>query len=199
MSLADVVEAASDPFAVFADWMKEAEASEPNDPNAVALATATPDGMPSVRMVLMKKVDQRGFCFFTNCDSRKGMELAANPRASMCFHWKSVRRQVRISGGVSVLPEAETDTYFHSRSLGSQRAAYASQQSQPLQDRKLLRDTVTEIVETFRENVPLPKHWKGYVLRAEQIEFWMDGDYRLHDRVLFTRSGNEWLKTRLYP
>jgi len=199
MSLADLVEATVDPFAVFADWMKEAEAGEPNDPNAVALATATSDGMPSVRMVLMKKVDERGFCFFTNCESQKGEELAANPRASMCFHWKSLRRQVRISGGVSELPEAETDAYFHSRSLGSQRAAFASRQSKPLHDRKLLRDMVLEIEQSFLENVPLPMRWKGYVLHAERVEFWMDGDYRLHDRVLFTRAGNAWEKTRLFP
>ena len=199
MSLADLVEATVDPFAVFADWMKEAEAGEPNDPNAVALATATSDGMPSVRMVLMKKVDERGFCFFTNCESQKGEELAANPRASMCFHWKSLRRQVRISGGVSELPEAETDAYFHSRSLGSQRAAFASRQSKPLHDRTLLRDMVLEIEQSFLENVPLPMRWKGYVLHAERVEFWMDGDYRLHDRVLFTRAGNAWEKTRLFP
>ena len=199
MSLADLVEATVDPFAVFADWMKEAEAGEPNDPNAVALATATSDGMPSVRMVLMKKVDERGFCFFTNCESQKGEELAANPRASMCFHWKSLRRQVRIAGGVSELPEAETDAYFHSRSLGSQRAAFASRQSKPLHDRKLLRDMVLEIEQSFLENVPLPMRWKGYVLHAERVEFWMDGDYRLHDRVLFTRAGNAWEKTRLFP
>ena len=199
MSLADLVEATVDPFAVFADWMKEAEAGEPNDPNAVALATATSDGMPSVRMVLMKKVDERGFCFFTNCESQKGEELAANPRASMCFHWKSLRRQVRISGGVSELPEAETDAYFHSRSLGSQRAAFASRQSKPLHDRKLLRDMVLEIEQSFLENVPLPMRWKGYVLHAERVEFWMDGDYRLHDRVLFTLAGNAWEKTRLFP
>jgi pyridoxamine 5'-phosphate oxidase len=193
------METAVDPIALFRAWMKAAEASEPNDASAVALATATGDGAPSVRMVLMKRVDQRGFCFYTNAESQKGIELAENPRAAMCFHWKSLRRQVRITGAVTELPGAEADDYFHSRSRLSQLGAVASQQSRVLASRELLVARVKELEEEFPGAIPRPDYWRGYVLRPERIEFWKDGEGRLHDRILFSRSGDAWRKERLFP
>jgi pyridoxamine 5'-phosphate oxidase len=193
------VEAVLDPMALFRAWMKDAELSEPNDPNAVALATATCDGMPSVRMVLMKRADARGFAFYTNAESQKGLELAENPRAAMCFHWKSLRRQVRISGVVHELPAEDADAYFHSRSRQSQLGAMASQQSRVLEGREVLVACVKELDAEFQGEIPRPAHWKGYVLWPERIEFWLDGAARLHDRFLFVRKGEGWLKERLFP
>jgi pyridoxamine 5'-phosphate oxidase len=193
------IESALDPIEMFHRWIKDAEASEPNDPNAVALATATSDGMPSVRMVLMKGVDDRGFTFYTNAESQKGSELNENPRASMCFHWKSLRRQVRIAGTVGELPAAETDRYFHTRARLSQLAAIASEQSRVLPAREVLLTRVKELDDQFPANVPRPEYWKGYVLRPENIEFWKSNEGRLHDRLLFTRSGEEWKKQLLFP
>lgn len=192
-------EAAVDPIALFQVWMREAEAGELNDPNAVALATATTDGAPSVRMVLLKGLDERGFAFYTNAESRKGMELAANPRAAMCFHWKSLRRQVRVEGLVSELPEREADVYFHSRSRGSQLGAVASRQSRPLASRQALEERVRLAEERNPDEVSRPDYWRGYVLWPERIEFWVNGAERLHDRFLFLRTDSEWLKERLYP
>jgi pyridoxamine 5'-phosphate oxidase len=188
-----------DPIALFDAWMKEAEASELNDASAMALATATRDGMPSVRMVLMKQVDERGFCFYTNAESQKGLELAENPRAAMCFHWKSLRRQVRISGTVTELPANEADDYFHSRSRLSQLGAMASDQSRVLASRELLEARVKDLDEKFPGEIPRPKYWRGYVLRPERIEFWMNREERLHDRFLFSRSSEGWRKERLFP
>jgi pyridoxamine 5'-phosphate oxidase len=188
-----------DPIALFHVWMRKAEASEWNDPSAVALATATPDGVPSVRMVLMKQADHRGFSFYTNAESQKGMELAANPRAAMCFHWKSLRRQVRVSGTVTELSAAEADDYFGSRPRLSQVGAVASQQSRLLADRALLVARVRELEKEFPGEIPRPKYWRGYVLRPESIEFWTSGEGRLHDRILFSRSGKEWRRERLFP
>src|SRR4051794_20754028 len=193
------METADDPIALFAAWMKAAEESELNDASATALATASRDGMPSVRMVLMKRVDQRGFTFFTNAESQKGVELGENPRASMCFHWKSLRRQVRISGGVSELSAEEADYYFQSRSRLSQLAAVASQQSRVLAARELFEDRVKELQKVFPHKIPRPAYWRGYLLRPEQIEFWKNGEGRMHDRILFSRSGEAWRKERLYP
>jgi pyridoxamine 5'-phosphate oxidase len=193
------METAVDPIALFVAWMKAAEESELDDASAVALATATRDGMPSVRMVLMKRVDQRGFCFYTNAESQKGVELAENPRAAMCFHWKSLRRQVRVSGDVSELSTEEADVYFESRSRLSQLGAVASQQSRVLGGREILEARVKELERTFPEKIPRPAYWRGYLLRPERIEFWTNGDGRLHDRFLFSRSGEEWLKERLFP
>jgi pyridoxamine 5'-phosphate oxidase len=193
------METAVDPIALFSAWMKEAEASELNDASAMALATATRDGMPSVRMVLMKQVDARGLCFYTNAESQKGLELAENPRAAMCFHWKSLRRQVRISGMVAELPAAEADDYFHSRSRLSQLGAVASDQSRVLANRELLEAWVKDLDEKFPGEIPRPKYWRGYVLRPERIEFWMNREERLHDRFLFSRSGEGWRKERLFP
>ncbi|HSY69156.1 MAG TPA: pyridoxamine 5'-phosphate oxidase [Edaphobacter sp.] len=192
-------ETGPDPIALFSSWMQEAEESELNDASAVALATATGDGAPSVRMVLMKGVDHHGFCFYTNSESQKGLELAENPRAAMCFHWKSLRRQVRISGTVTELSAAEADDYFHSRARLSQLGAVASQQSRVLAGRALLVARVKELEEEFPGEIPRPEYWRGYVLRPERIEFWKSGEGRLHDRFLFSRSGDRWRKERLFP
>ncbi len=193
------VESAGEPIALFQWWLKDAEGDELNDPNAVALATATRDGMPSVRMVLMKRVDNDGFRFYTNVDSQKGMELAENPRAAMCFHWKSLRRQVRVSGTVTELPAGDVDEYFHSRSRLSQLGAAASLQSRVLASREVLEARVKELEAEFPGEVPRPDYWRGYLLRPERIEFWKDGAGRLHDRFLFSRDGEAWRKERLFP
>lgn len=192
-------ETGPDPIALFGSWMQEAEESELNDASAVALATATRDGAPSVRMVLMKGVDHRGFSFYTNSESQKGLELAENPRAAMCFHWKSLRRQVRISGTVTELSGAEADDYFHGRPRLSQLGAVASQQSRVLASRGLLVARVKELEREFPGEIPRPEYWRGYVLRPERIEFWKSGEGRLHDRFLFLRSGDGWGKERLFP
>jgi len=193
------METAVDPIALFVAWMKAAEASELNDASATALATATRDGMPSVRMVLVKRVDERGFCFYTNSESQKGVELAENPRAAMCFHWKSLLRQVRISGHVSELSAEEADEYFDSRSRLSQLGAVASQQSRVLAGREVLEARVKELERAFPGKIPRPAYWRGYLLRPERIEFWRNGAARMHDRFLFSRSGEGWRKERLYP
>src|ERR1700733_13485330 len=192
------METAVDPIALFGVWMKEAEASELNDASAMALATATRDGMPSVRMVLMKHADERGFCFYTNAESQKGLELAENPRAAMCFHWKSLRRQVRISGTVAELPANEADDYFHSRSRLSQLGAVASEQSRVLAGRDLLVARAKDLEEKFPGEIPRPAYWRGYVLKPERIEFWTSREGRLHDRFLFSRSREGWRKERLF-
>lgn len=194
-----LVESASDPLAVFAEWFEEAEVSELNDPNAVALATAALRGAPSVRMVLIKRVDERGFCFYTNVESQKGAELMENPRAAICFYWKSLKRQVRVEGMVFELSQEEAEDYFHSRSRRSQLGALVSRQSQPLESRAVLEQMVKERAAEFPGVIPRPEYWRGFVLRPEWIEFWQDGADRLHDRVVFTRSGEGWEKQRLFP
>jgi pyridoxamine 5'-phosphate oxidase len=193
------VATAADPIALFHSWMAEAEAAELNDPDAVALATATSSGVPSVRMVLMKRLDERGFCFYTNAESRKGLDLGENPRAAMCFHWKSLGRQVRVEGLVFELPASDADEYFHSRSRMSQLGAAASQQSRPLASREVLEKRVAELGERYPGEIPRPKYWKGFCLRPERMEFWVDGVARLHDRFLFVRLLEGWSKERLFP
>jgi pyridoxamine 5'-phosphate oxidase len=188
-----------DPFALFAQWLKEAEHSEPNDPNAAALATSTPDGMPSVRMVLIKRVDERGFCFFTNAESKKGLQLQGNPRAALCFHWKSLRRQVRVEGQIAAMEPAEIDAYFHSRSRQSQIGAAVSQQSRPLASRAILEAEVRSFAQEHPAEVPRPGYWRGFCVQPQQIEMWMDGPNRLHDRLQFTRNACQWDRTLLYP
>jgi pyridoxamine 5'-phosphate oxidase len=195
----DGMAAGSDPIATFRAWMKDAEEKEWNDPNAVALATASSDGIPSVRIVLMKRLDERGFAFYTNAESQKGVELAKNPRAAMCFHWKSLRRQVRISGAVKELPAEDADAYFHSRTRLSQLAAVASAQSRVLESREALEAQVRELGKEFPGEIPRPEYWKGYVLRPESIEFWQDGAGRMHDRFLFVRTEDGWRMDRLFP
>ena len=192
-------ESSEDPLALFRIWMAEAAATEPNDPDAVALATSTPDGRPSVRMVLMKRLDQRGFSFYTNAESQKGTELLANPNAAMCFHWKTQRRQVRVEGAVSELPPEDADRYFRSRGRLSQIGALASQQSRPLSSREHLEMLAAALVKRYPDGVPRPDYWRGYVLAPERIEFWQQGADRLHDRIVFARADGGWTKSRLYP
>ena len=194
---------ATDPLALFDHWLSQAAESEPNDPNAAALASATPLGAPSVRMVLVKQIGNHRFCIFTNTQSRKGLELAQNPQAALCFHWKSLRRQVRVTGPVSPLPAALSDAYFHSRSRASQIGANVSQQSRPLASRELLEAQVHQFIQSLPDpqtsQIPRPDYWQGYQLTPITIEFWQDGPNRLHDRFLFTQIKGEWQKSRLYP
>jgi pyridoxamine 5'-phosphate oxidase len=190
----------SDPLVLFDAWFAEAQATEPNDPNAMALATATPDGAPSVRMVLLKGHGTDGFVFYTNAQSRKGGEILANRRAALLFHWKSLRRQIRIEGPLAEVSAEEADTYFHSRGLESQFGSAASDQSRPLDERA----TYLARVEALRKRyagaeVPRPPHWTGFRLTPERMEFWLDRPGRLHERRLFTRSGSGWASTLLYP
>ena len=190
---------AHDPMPCFRAWLREAEASEPNDPNAMALATATPTGLPSVRMVLLKEVRDAEFVFYTNAQSRKGDELYANPHAALCLHWKSLRRQVRIEGPVIEVSAERADTYFRSRSRESQLSAAASEQSRPLVDRATLEARTAELAQRYPDEVPRPSHWTGFAVHAERLEFWRGGAHRLHDRMLYTRVGDTWERTRLYP
>lgn len=199
MNPLESVEAAEEPFALFHSWMEEATAKELNDPTAAALATANWDGAPSVRMVLVKQVDDRGFCFYTNSESRKGRELAANPRAALCFHWKSLERQVRVEGHVVELPAADADAYFHSRSRGSQLGAAVSRQSRRLESREELEKLVAERATQSPGEVERPEWWKGYAIEPERIEFWMAGEDRLHNRFVFFRKIGGWGKERLFP
>jgi pyridoxamine 5'-phosphate oxidase len=197
---ADFTESA-EPFRLFADWLEDATRSEPNDPNAVALATVDPDGMPNVRMVLLKGFDEKGFVFYTNFESAKGGEILAAMKAAMCFHWKSLRRQVRVRGPVEVVSDAEADAYYASRPRGSRIGAWASKQSRPLESRFALEKAVAEY--TARHaigEIPRPPHWSGFRILPREIEFWHDRPFRLHDRVRFTRpDGGDWEKARLYP
>ncbi|MEQ9333892.1 pyridoxamine 5'-phosphate oxidase [Thalassobaculum sp.] len=191
-----------DPFEQFRRWFAEAEASEPNDANAMTLATADSDGRPSARIVLLKDFDARGFAFFTNTESQKGRQLEVNPFAALCFHWKSVRRQVRIEGAVTSVGDDEADAYYASRPRGSRIGAWASQQSRPLADRPALLAAVSRFeAEYDGKDVPRPPYWSGYRLTPLRVEFWQDGEFRLHDRFLFTRSGEgaPWTVQRLFP
>jgi pyridoxamine 5'-phosphate oxidase len=192
----------ADPLALFADWYAEAAKSEPNDPSAMGLASVGPDGTPSLRMVLLKDFDAEGFVFYTNLESRKGMHLAAHPKGALLFHWKSLRRQVRLEGPVSTTTAEEADAYFSTRPRGSQLGAWASDQSRPLESRFALEKRVAEV--TARHlvgTVPRPPHWSGFRLQPLLIEFWQDQPFRLHDRLEYRRArpGEPWSRQTLYP
>lgn len=192
----------SDPFALFAEWIAAAEKSEPNDPTAMALATADADGMPDVRMVLLKGFDEAGFVFYTNLESAKGEELAANPRAALCFHWKSQRRQVRVQGDIVPVSEADADAYFATRPRDSQIGAWASRQSRPLEGRFELEREVARFAAKFAfGKVERPPHWSGFCLAPRRIEFWRDRPFRLHDRLVFERAepAAPWRSFRIFP
>jgi len=189
-----------DPLALFAAWLAEAEQAEVNDPNAMALATVDADGLPDVRMVLLKGHDERGFVFYTNFESAKGRELLAQPKAALLMHWKSLRRQVRVRGPVSVVSAAEADAYFASRPRDSRIGAWASAQSRPLESRFALEKAVASYAARYAiGTVPRPPHWSGFRIAPQHIEFWRDGAFRLHDRLVFARAGNGWTSERLYP
>ena len=190
----------ADPIALFGEWLEAAKASEVNDPNAMALATVDDDGLPDVRMVLLKDVDAEGFVFYTNLTSAKGRELAANPKAALLFHWKSMRRQVRVRGPVLAVSEAEADAYFATRARASQIGAWASDQSKPLPDRFTLEKRIVEHGLKFGlGKVPRPPHWSGFRLVPESIEFWRDRPFRLHERLVFGKVAQGWTTERLYP
>lgn len=199
--------AADEPFALFARWLADAETSEPNDPNAMALATVDADGLPNVRMVLLKGVDgadatPRGFVFYTNLESAKGRELIAAQKAALCFHWKSLRRQVRVRGLVSSVSGMEADAYFASRARGSRLGAWASAQSRPLESRFALEKAVAAVTARYPiGEIPRPPHWSGFRITPLEIEFWHDRPFRLHDRLVFRRGDAEvpWGTQRLYP
>ena len=191
---------ADDPIALFDAWYAEAKTNEPNDPDAMALATATPDGRPSVRMVLLKGYGREGFTFYTNADSRKGEELIADPHAALLFHWKSLRRQVRIEGPVSEVAADEADAYFATRSRDSQLGAHASDQSRPLDSRTHFERRYEEAQRLFEgRDVPRPARWTGFRVKPERLEFWTDRPHRLHERRLFVRDGEGWTEGLLYP
>ncbi len=191
---------AADPFTQFAAWFAEAQAAEINDPNAMTIASATPDGRPSARIVLLKDYDTRGFVFYTNKQSRKGGELTTNPHAALLFHWKSLQRQVRIEGPVEDVSDAEADAYYASRARVSRLGAWASEQSRPLGARQELERRVAEMEARYPgETIPRPPHWSGYRVVPERVEFWQDMPFRLHDRHVFTRAGEGWVSGRLYP
>lgn len=191
---------AEEPFRLFGEWLKDAEAKEPNDPNAMAVATVDETGLPNVRMVLLKGYDERGFVFYTNFESRKGREILASRKAALLFHWKSLRRQVRVRGPVEIVSDAEADEYYASRPRGSRIGAWASLQSRPLESRFALEKAVAEYGLKFGlGEIPRPAHWSGFRVVPSAFEFWHDRPFRLHDRVVFERSGESWAKSRLYP
>jgi pyridoxamine 5'-phosphate oxidase len=192
--------AADDPFALFDAWLGEAREKEPNDPEAMAFATADAEGRPSVRMVLLRRYGPDGFGFFTNLDSRKGRELAENPHGALAIHWKSLRRQVRAEGRVEQVSDAEADSYFAGRSRESQVGSWASDQSRPLESRKLFERRYEEVQSKFEGRpVPRPPRWSGFRLIPDRIEFWTDRTHRLHERRLFARTGDGWTEGLLYP
>ena len=192
----------AEPFRLFSEWFNDAVKAEPNDPSAMTLATVDGSGMPDARMVLMKGFDESGFVFYSHIDSAKGRELAANAKAALVFHWKSLRRQVRIRGTVSTVTSAEADAYFAPRHRQSRIGACASAQSRPLASRAVLEEEVARLTKAFGSgDVPRPSYWCGYRVIPLEIEFWRSGAFRLHDRIVFRRAspGDPWTKTRLYP
>ena len=191
-----------DPIELFKIWMNEAKKSEPNDPNALTLATSNKHNIPSVRMVLLKDYNKNGFVFYTNLNSQKGNELKENPNAAMCFHWKSLLRQIRISGTIAQVEDEVADQYYNSRGYDSRIGAWASKQSKELKNRNELTNSIKEFKQKFNDenNVPRPNHWSGWNLSPKRIEFWLDGDSRIHERLNYTidKNGN-WIKSLLSP
>lgn len=195
-----MIDLTADPYELFAVWLAQAEASELADPNAMTLATATREGRPSARIVLLKSWDHNGFVFYTNLESRKSGEIAANPQVALLFHWKTRKRQIRIEGVASQVSDAEADAYFETRPRLSRIGAWASDQSRPLPDRKVLEQRLERSVAKYADApVPRPPHWSGWVVAPAAIEFWEDRDFRLHDRAVFIRNGGGWSAERLYP
>jgi pyridoxamine 5'-phosphate oxidase len=189
-----------DPFALFGSWLNEAAATEPNDSNAMILATATPAGRPSARTVLLKAWDGRGFVFYTNLESRKSAELKANPHAALLFYWKTLHRQIRIEGEVSLVADDQADAYYASRPRGSRIGAWASAQSRPLESREVFEAALAAVEARFPEqNIPRPEFWSGWRLAPDYFEFWQDQQFRLHDRLTYRRAGEGWERGRLYP
>lgn len=190
----------ADPTGLFLEWLAAARKSEPNDPNAMALSTVDADGVPDSRMVLLKNVDERGFAFYSNARSAKGLQLAERPVAALLFHWKSLRRQVRVRGRVEAVTPAEADAYFASRARESRIGAWASEQSRPLESREALELVVAREAARFKgQDVPRPERWTGWRVVPDQVEFWRDRPFRLHDRLRFDRNGSDWIRTRLQP
>ena len=191
----------SDPYVVFKEWMSEAEKNEINDPNAVAVATVNESNQPDVRMVLLKEFNNDGFIFFTNLNSKKGTDLKKIPKASMCFHWKSLLRQVRVSGDISIISDYEADNYFNSRPYISKIGAWSSNQSKPMETRDAFLNKIDEYKKKFSDqnNVPRPKHWSGFLLSPKRIEFWKDVEGRLHQRLEYKKVSDSWKKQILYP
>lgn len=189
------------PFELFKIWMKEAEKKEENDPNALSLATANKNGAPSVRIVLLKDVNAEGFVFYTNLESQKSKEIFENPNASMCFHWKSLLRQVRVSGKISIVADSEADKYFHSRPHGSKIGAWASKQSKVLANRAELEKRMDDYKKQFNntKNIPRPSNWSGWMLKPDSIEFWLGEADRIHERLRYFKVKNQWNKELLYP
>lgn len=191
---------ATDPVALFATWLGDAEKSEPNDPNAMALATVDADGMPDVRMVLLKGFDPEGFVFYTNFESAKGTQILGSMKAALCFHWKSLRRQVRVRGPVEIVSDADADAYYQTRPRGSRIGAWASKQSRELESRMALEKAVASYTARYAiGDIPRPAHWSGFRIKPVAIEFWHDRPFRLHDRLRFEREGDGWMTSRLYP
>jgi pyridoxamine 5'-phosphate oxidase len=196
----ETIFARTEPIGLFVDWLCDARAHEVNDPNAMALSTVDADGAPDARMVLLKDVDARGFTFYSNAESTKGGQLAGRPVAALLFHWKSLRRQVRVRGTVEPVTAAEADAYFASRARESRIGAWASDQSRPLADRAALEAAVARETSRFGEGeVPRPAHWTGWRVMPTAVEFWRDRPFRLHDRLRFDRAGDGWMRTRLQP
>ncbi len=194
------VTTSENPIGLFKDWLADAERSEPNNPNAMTLATVTPDGAASARMILLKGVDERGFTFYTNLGSRKAEQLSVNPRAALCFYWKSLKRQVHVEGTVERVDDAEADAYFATRPRSAQIGAWASKQSRPMEGRFRLEARVAKYTAKFHVGtVPRPDFWSGFRVVPEHIEFWREQPFRLHDRVVYHRDGGGWRKERLYP
>ena len=189
------------PIELFKIWMDEAKKTEPNDPNALSLATSNKDNVPSVRMVLLKEFNQNGFVFYTNLNSQKGNELKENPKAAMCFHWKSLLRQIRINGTVSQVEDGVADQYYNSRGYESRIGAWASKQSKILSSRDELINSIKEFKQKYNDEnkVPRPSHWSGWNLSPSSIEFWLDGDNRIHERLKYTLDNNNWIKSLLSP